>query len=247
MSIDIESIADLVEETASAKRPEDIETVLNGLCDMFGLHSFFYSLYSPNGYNHPNLILINGNPEDWRDHYFERNFFPNDPAIKHCVRSIVPVQWSVLTQQLTVSDQQAVMNEARDFKLLDGVCVPTHTPNGDLGILTYTVADESDTAMESLRLAMATSQAFAAYLHESVRRVCLGMVPRDSHLTPRERECLQWAADGKSNWDIGKILNVSEGTVKRHLENCYKKLNVTNKGHAIAKSSLNGDITPIHF
>ena len=45
-------------------------------------------------------------------------------------------------------------------------------------------------------------------------------------LTEREREVLDWVAQGKTNWEIGAILHISAGTVRRHLENIYTKLNV---------------------
>lgn len=38
-------------------------------------------------------------------------------------------------------------------------------------------------------------------------------------LTPRERECLQWLALGKTPWDIGMILKISRNTVRFHIRN----------------------------
>ena len=46
------------------------------------------------------------------------------------------------------------------------------------------------------------------------------------HLTERERQCLYWASHGKSARDIGGILNLSERTVKFHLQNVRAKLDV---------------------
>jgi two-component system, NarL family, nitrate/nitrite response regulator NarL len=46
-------------------------------------------------------------------------------------------------------------------------------------------------------------------------------------LTSREREIvLTLAAGGLSNKDVGRRLNLSEGTVKVHLHNIYQKLGV---------------------
>jgi two-component system, NarL family, nitrate/nitrite response regulator NarL len=46
-------------------------------------------------------------------------------------------------------------------------------------------------------------------------------------LTGREREIvLTLAAGGLSNKDVGRRLNLSEGTVKVHLHNIYQKLGV---------------------
>lgn len=48
-------------------------------------------------------------------------------------------------------------------------------------------------------------------------------------LTQREVEVLSWVAQGKANWAIGKILNLSPGTVRKHLQNIYSKLGVENR------------------
>ena len=51
-------------------------------------------------------------------------------------------------------------------------------------------------------------------------------------LTKRETEILRYAADGRSNLQVAKILWVTEPTVKFHLSNIYRKLGVTNRTEA---------------
>lgn len=52
-------------------------------------------------------------------------------------------------------------------------------------------------------------------------------------LTSREKEVLSLAAKGKSNKDIADKLVLREVTVKSHLNNIFKKLNVTNRTQAV--------------
>jgi DNA-binding NarL/FixJ family response regulator len=54
-------------------------------------------------------------------------------------------------------------------------------------------------------------------------------------LTEREREILKWITDGKSNKEISDSLFVSVETVKSHVKNLYKKLNVKNRVEAAMK------------
>jgi RNA polymerase sigma factor (sigma-70 family) len=56
--------------------------------------------------------------------------------------------------------------------------------------------------------------------------------PALATLTPREREILDWLAEGKSNWEIGQIVGCSEETVKKHLQRTYRKLGVETRMHA---------------
>ena len=55
-------------------------------------------------------------------------------------------------------------------------------------------------------------------------------------LTPREREVLAWCAQGKSNWVIGEIMNISELAVRHQVESCIKKLDADSKITAVLKA-----------
>jgi LuxR family quorum sensing-dependent transcriptional regulator len=45
---------------------------------------------------------------------------------------------------------------------------------------------------------------------------------------------LFWAAHGKSAWETGRILNLTEATVKSYIASACKRLNAQNKVHAVA-------------
>src|SRR5437867_11359892 len=51
-------------------------------------------------------------------------------------------------------------------------------------------------------------------------------------LTPREGEVLLWISQGKSNHDIGIILGAKTGTICKHVEHIFSKLNVENRTSA---------------
>jgi DNA-binding NarL/FixJ family response regulator len=50
-----------------------------------------------------------------------------------------------------------------------------------------------------------------------------------NRLTPRQLEVLRGIADGKSNKEIGRVMNLSEATVKAHVMALYRALNVDNR------------------
>ena len=64
--------------------------------------------------------------------------------------------------------------------------------------------------------------------------------PEVPDLTRREREILQLVAEGHSNAMLAKMLWVTEQTVKFHLSNVYRKLNVSNRTEAARWAQLNG-------
>jgi DNA-binding CsgD family transcriptional regulator len=64
------------------------------------------------------------------------------------------------------------------------------------------------------------------------------------HLTEREKECLLWAAEGKTGWEIATIVNISERTVTFHLQNAAQKMGVVNRQQAISRALSMGLIEP---
>jgi LuxR family transcriptional regulator, quorum-sensing system regulator BjaR1 len=73
----------------------------------------------------------------------------------------------------------------------------------------------------------------------------MGLHMRSDHvaLTPRERECLKWAAGGKSEWEISQILGISEHTCEKHLLNAKAKLGAANRVQAVAEAIRRGYIS----
>ncbi len=56
------------------------------------------------------------------------------------------------------------------------------------------------------------------------------------NLTQREAEVLFWIAKDKSNTEVAKVLGCSKETIRKHLENIYKKLGVQTRMGAVMVS-----------
>ena len=61
-----------------------------------------------------------------------------------------------------------------------------------------------------------------------------------AQVTARETDCLAWASRGKTNWEIGEILSVSENTVRYHLKNVFRKLGAKSRSEAVAQAARGG-------
>jgi LuxR family quorum-sensing system transcriptional regulator CciR len=66
-----------------------------------------------------------------------------------------------------------------------------------------------------------------------------------SLLSDREKACLSWAVRGKSSWEIGKILSISENTVVFHIKNAMRKLNTNSRTVAAFRAIRLGLIEPV--
>lgn len=72
----------------------------------------------------------------------------------------------------------------------------------------------------------------------------------DSNLTSREKEVLALIAEGLINREIAKRLYISEKTVKNHVSNIFKKLNVTDRTQAAIyayKNNITSQTTQDHL
>lgn len=85
------------------------------------------------------------------------------------------------------------------------------------------------------------------YLHDAAvslrqRRVAQERASDDQavRISQREREILEWVQMGKTNYEIGCILSISEFTVKNHMKRICSKLDAGNRTHAIAKATRAG-------
>jgi DNA-binding NarL/FixJ family response regulator len=67
-----------------------------------------------------------------------------------------------------------------------------------------------------------------------------------ARLTRREHEILQLVAEGHSNAQLARMLWVTEQTVKFHLSNIYRKLDVSNRTEASRWAQLNGLLPAAH-
>lgn len=64
--------------------------------------------------------------------------------------------------------------------------------------------------------------------------------PEYESLTPRERETLSWLAQGASNKQIAREMDVAESTIKVHVQNILRKLNLHSRVQAAVYAVENG-------
>ncbi len=76
----------------------------------------------------------------------------------------------------------------------------------------------------------------AASAHRTL--VDMPFVDSTLRLTGRQREVLEWVADGKSVAEIAAILNISIATVEKHLRLARETLGAESTAHAVTKASF---------
>lgn len=192
------------------------------------------------------FIFLSNVRSAWIDHYLEHELGEDDPLIKECVTSRLPFRWNESFKSNSRTPRESrIFTDGLDFGVRHGMIVPVHGPSGELGVMSlYSDMNEkafAGTADEH----QYDVHVLSMYFHDAVQRALskVEKVPKPIPLTEREVEILQWTAIGKTAWEIGSILNISERTVNFHLQNAMGKFGVHNKVHAAAKAMSIGLIT----
>jgi LuxR family quorum sensing-dependent transcriptional regulator len=224
------SVFDFVVAVEKMTGADEVWNLLMSFSARYGLqHGALVNLPGP-GEGLKDAAVYLSCPPEWRQRYFEKNYFLDDPAALHIERSADPYTWSdLLDHPDYTTAQRRIIYEASEFGMHAGLVVPLfgHArtaiielagPNPDLG------------TREKAKLRLASLSAHSRL--QAILKPRRNGLPRLSH---REREVLQWAAVGKSDWEIGEILSISEKTVNSHIENIKRKYGVTSRIHAVVK------------
>ncbi|OYW53637.1 MAG: hypothetical protein B7Y80_15155 [Hyphomicrobium sp. 32-62-53] len=234
-----------IADTNKAETSEDVFALFARALSAYGYDRICYSLIT----DHPSLGLLAGHgvmrnySDDWMAHYMENGYEQLDPVPKYCFSTARPFTWDWLTNSFELSPaSQKVMNEAQEAKLLDGMAIPLYGVNGELagvGLASSAGGTEIDRNAVSIVRAIAY-QFHLAYTEKDAQ--CDPLSATD--LTPREKEILLWAAEGKSDPVIAEIVGISYSTVRFHMSNIFRKLNAYERTLAVAKAIRQGLILP---
>jgi len=238
---------ELIEWLSQVKMVEDLQTACSVLCKQFGFDRFLYGARIPTSFVKPYFIFVNGYPREWRERYTANGYMSIDPTVTHCATHLTPIFWDQTgPQEEKDASVRQFMGEAREFGLNSGVSFPVHSAQGEFAMLNLASSRDHVRAKSSIMAAMPYASLFSAHLHEAVRRVFQHQVLPLArvHLTDREKQCLLWAAEGKTTWETSHILGVSERTVIFHLQNAADKLKVVRRPQAVARAISLGLISP---
>jgi DNA-binding CsgD family transcriptional regulator len=173
-------------------------------------------------------------PRDWQEHYFHQGYQNIDPVVTRTCVIHRPYTWHGLRASEPLSSAESrIFDEAASAGLRCGASVPLHGLNGSVAVLSFAAKHAGVADYRSLPHLNAIAAQFHVAHNALLAR---GYETQTPVLTPRERECLAWAAQGKSSWDIGMLLSVSESTVNFHIKNALHKLDTSSRIVAVVKA-----------
>jgi len=229
----LELLAD-VSEIESAQTSDDVLKTFQTAIGKCGLRSFLITgLPIPHDSEWHRAILYDGWPREWFTRYKSQGHFLHDPCAARSRMTAKPFLWHQLPADRLTVRARLVMSEAAEFGMKDGLCVPVHMPLAGPAVVTA-ASDRIEIPPGALPLI--ETLCVHAFRRLSGFHAACASEEIKAPLTPRERELLQWSAQGKSTDDISCILGVSTNTVESHHRNIRDKLDAINVAHAIVKA-----------
>lgn len=183
------------------------------------------------------FLYVDNTPEPYREASTDRDNARRDPVSQHCKHANVPIVWDQETYTSCGMGERWELQAG--FGYHTGIALATHMPKG----LHFFIGVDRDAALPACRVEVsrmvADLQLFAVHAQDAALRVLLPEAAPLNELpalTSRELESLRWTMDGKTAWEVGRILGISEQTAVRHLNNATHKLECVNKHHAAIKA-----------
>jgi DNA-binding CsgD family transcriptional regulator len=182
------------------------------------------------------FIAVGNIPTTFSEAFEDLNAGSRDPVMQHLRRQSVPILWNQATYAKAGAGELWEHQAAYGFRT--GIAMALHLPDGNHFLLGVDRDQPLPSDDEELTRVVAHLQLFAVHAQDAAFRV---LVPSDSRpetpkLTMRELEVLRWTMEGKTAWEVGTILGISERTAVMHLSNATHKLGCTTKHQAVVKA-----------
>ncbi len=170
--------------------------------------------------------------------YVSRGYVLKDPIINRAKSNASPFFWNELAPIIDADPVgRLIMEEAREFKLVQGftAAIPTldgQTVGFSIGGRHFEI-DPDKRGVLTLIASYAIGRAIALQQESSNES-------KQIRLSPREREALQWAAEGKADWEIGEVMSISEHGADKHMRSVRAKLGAISRTQAVAEAIRRG-------
>lgn len=186
---------------------------------------------------HPHhAVMLITYPSAWVRCFSAMRLQHIDPVFQYAKRSPLPFFWDSQEFLERLDDnQKGILSEAERFGIAHGYTIQIHSPRAPRALYaSCSVVPDSPTLDARAYFAV---QLMASYLFDAAARLVDETIDADdTRLTKRERQCLELVAQGKDDWAIGRLLQVSSRTAHNHIESAKRRLGVTTRTQAVVEA-----------
>jgi LuxR family quorum-sensing system transcriptional regulator CciR len=227
----------------SAANLDDLDLTLAEITRSIGCDYYALGHHVEQGEAKLALRLCNY-PPSWVQFYDENHLSGRDPVHRAVGRTHEAFLWSDAGQYIDFSPiDQRHMELAQRHGLGEGFTVPAHMPGDIQASCSFAAVPGRKLDEDGLVLArLIADDAFKAARRLIGYREFMEQM-RSAPLTRRQRECLAWVAAGKTDWEIGQIIGIREGSVRRHISGACARLGAVKRPQAVFLACRGGAIS----
>lgn len=191
-------------------------------------------------------LILSNQPQAYIDRYFGENHYKNSPILRWCRENKGACSWSWIEEERAAGrlspEEEQVVASNHEFGIVAGytICFKTASSRSFAGIALTARAGLSQSEVDQIWDENATELMLRNHLlHLKMSNLPTGDLSR---LTQRQREVLEWAADGKTIADIARLIGRKPATVEKHLRLAREALNAETTAQAVLKASIQNQI-----
>jgi LuxR family quorum-sensing system transcriptional regulator CciR len=188
-------------------------------------------------------IRLHNYPDEWVAYHDEHSLGPSDPVHRASHVTSVGFVWSAIPDMITMTPRDhEILARGGAKGIGNGFTVPANVPGETHGSCSFANPRGSKVPEEHLPLA----QLVGAFAFEAARGLWRTRAqPADALPKPteRQRECILWAARGKTDWEISQILGIQHETVVRHLKMARERYGVAKRTLLAVHALFDGSIS----
>ncbi len=182
------------------------------------------------------FINVDNTPIEFTQTYCDPALQRSDPVMQHCKRQSVPIVWDQDTYVERGLGELWEHQARHGYRT--GIAMALHLPEGKHFQFGVDREQPLPRDVDELQRLVADLQLFAVHAQDTALRLLVppGQQLDRPALTPRELDALRWTMDGKTAWEVGAVLGITERTVVFHVTNAMRKLGCVNKQQAVLKA-----------
>ena len=219
-----------------ARDRNDLRSAVIDFAQKLGFETATAMTVIEHGVGESEFLTVDNSPADYKEFFYSSDCSRRDPVMQHCKRQSFPIVWD---QETYVNKGHgALWEEQARFGYHTGIAVALHLPEGRHFIVGVDRDQPLPRHPDEVTRMVADLQLFAVHAQDTAIRL---LAPRPAasetpSLTKRELEALRWTLSGKTAWEVGMIMGITERTAVHHVHNAMHKLNCINKYQAALKA-----------
>ncbi|ULA64185.1 MAG: Transcriptional regulator (Modular protein) [Nitrospira sp.] len=184
-----------------------------------------------------NSVINVSYSNEWLYAYGKNEYAQVDPVLKTALSTLQTQVWEQTYSGVSSPKQLEFVEEARAFGLIHGLTTGMIEPTRNYATFFSFSGGRSDNTVRYKSLL----EYLLPYIHNVlIANTHTPLSNRVKGLSPREAAVLVWMKQGKTNWEISRILGVSERTIRFHVESIFSKLDVSSRTQAVAYAVEHG-------